>query len=111
MLCADLVEVEWSEEGRPWRRRIGNLEDISLSGACLQFDVPVPLGTPVKIYCSNRLLSGEVRYCVFREVGYFIGVEFDEGCQWSRRIFRPRHMLDPRKLIARAASRLGVQAR
>jgi hypothetical protein len=106
MLCADLVEVEWREQGGLWRRDVANLEDISGSGACLQFAAPILLGTQVKIYCPTGLLCGDVRYCVFREEGYFIGVQFDGGSQWSLRNFRPRHMLDPRTLIARAVSQL-----
>ena len=109
MLCADLVEVEWRESTGPHRRDVANLEDISASGACLQLDVPLALGAQVTIYCPNRLLGGRVRYCIFREVGYFVGVEFDRGYHWRRRDFRPRHMLDPRRLIARAASRLAAR--
>ena len=44
-------------------------------------------------------LAGRVRYCVFREIGYFVGVEFDPGCKWSQRSFKPLHLLDPRRLV------------
>jgi hypothetical protein len=50
-------------------------------------------------------LVGIVRYCVFREIGYFLGVEFEDGCRWSQRHFRPQHLLDPRKLVIRAVNR------
>ncbi len=106
MLCADLVEVEWKDKTGRTRRNVANLEDISLAGACLQFDTPIPLQTIVHITYPNGELSGTVRYCVFREIGYFAGVEFEPGSKWSERHFRPQHMLDPRRLVARAISRM-----
>jgi hypothetical protein len=46
-----------------------------------------------------------VRYCVYRDIGYFLGVEFEPGFRWSVRMFRPQHLLDPRRLVSRAISR------
>ncbi len=106
MLCADLVDVRWKDPTSRTRRVVANLEDISLSGACLQMDRPIPLNTPVRISYPNGELSGQVRYCVFREIGYFIGVEFDPGCRWSQRDYRPQHLLDPRRLVGRTVNRL-----
>jgi hypothetical protein len=103
MLCADLVDVRWkdAETGRS-HRMVANLEDISLSGACIQTDRPVPLKTSVRIYYPGGALTGVVRYCVYREIGYFMGIEFGNGCRWSKEQFRPQHMLDPRRLIPRS---------
>jgi hypothetical protein len=102
LLCADLVDVEWKDPNGRIRRSVANLEDISLSGACLQVERPVPLGTPFRIAYPSGMLMGKVRYCVFREIGYFLGVEFEPGHRWSQRQFRPQHLLDPRRLITRA---------
>jgi hypothetical protein len=102
MLCADLVDLEWKDQNGRTRRCVANLEDISLSGACLQNEKPVPLNTAVKITYPGGELTGKIRYCVYREIGYFLGVEFDPGCRWSQKQFRPQHMLDPRKLANRA---------
>ncbi len=101
MLCADLVDVEWRDKTGRTRRTVANLEDISLSGACLQMDVPVTLHTHVRISYPGGELLGRVRYCVFREIGYFLGVEFDPGSKWSQEEFQPMHLLDPRRLVAR----------
>jgi hypothetical protein len=106
MLCADLVDVHWKDQAGRSRHSVANLEDISLSGACLQVDKPVPLGTPMRIGYPNGELTGKVKYCVFREIGYFLGIEFEQGQRWSQRHFRPQHMLDPRRLVNRAAARL-----
>ncbi|MBV8847520.1 MAG: PilZ domain-containing protein [Bryobacterales bacterium] len=106
MLCADLVEIEWKDLNGRRRREMANLEDISLSGACIQIERPVPLGTPMRIHYPSGELTGTVQYCVFREIGYFLGIEFNPGNRWSQRAFRPQHLLDPRKLVARVTHRI-----
>lgn len=110
MLCADLVDIQWKDPNDRKRRGVANLEDISLSGACLQVDKPVPLGANIHITYPSGELSGKVKYCVFRDIGYFLGVEFDEGCRWSQEQFRPQHLLDPRRLVSRTLSRYREEA-
>jgi len=109
MLCADLVDVDWKDQSGRTRHGVANLEDISLSGACLQVDRPIPLGTPIHISYPGGELTGKVKYCVFREIGYFLGVEFNDGCRWSQRSFRPQHLLDPRRLVTRTLTRLKAE--
>lgn len=110
LLCADLVEVEWKDKGRRLRRAVANLEDISLSGACLQLDTSIPLHTNVRITYPGGELAGHIRYCIYREIGYFIGVQFDAGCKWSQRHFKPMHLFDPRRLVARSVGRASEDA-
>ena len=107
MLCADLVDFQWKDANGRKRRGVANLEDISLSGACLQVDRPVPLGSPIHISYPSGELKGVVKYCVFRDIGYFLGIEFEEGVRWSQSSYRPQHLLDPRRLMAQASSGLG----
>ena len=106
LLCADMVDLCWKDKGGRLKKSLANLEDISLSGACLQLDVPVPLKTPVTIFHPKGELAGRVKYCVFREIGYFLGVEFDEDSKWSQRHFKPQHLLDPRRLVMRSVNRV-----
>jgi hypothetical protein len=106
LLCADMVDVCWKDKGGRARKSVANLEDISLSGACLQLDGPIPLQTPVRIAHAKGELAGIVRYCVFRDIGYFIGVEFESDSRWSLRQFRPQHLLDPRRLVLRTLHRM-----
>ncbi|MGD1092071.1 MAG: PilZ domain-containing protein [Bryobacteraceae bacterium] len=106
MLCADLVDVKWKDQTGRTRRGVANLEDISLSGACLQVDRPVALGTNFQISYPSGELVGKVKYCVFREIGYFLGIEFEDGSRWSQRHYRPQHLLDPRRLVNRVTNRL-----
>lgn len=105
MLCADLVQVQWRDKPGRLRHSVANLEDISLSGACLQLEGPLPRETVVTIKYSKGELSGKVQYCLYREIGYFIGIQFEPGCKWSQRRFKPQHMLDPRRLVERTARR------
>ena len=105
LLCAELVELVWQSEPGKQRRSIANLEDISLSGACVQIEKEVPTGTPVAINYGDGELSGTVRYCTFRELGYFLGIELNENSRWSSQHYKPQHLLDPRELVERAVLR------
>jgi hypothetical protein len=110
LLCAELVEITWTDKsGRP-RRKIANLEDISLSGICLQVETGVPEGTLLSMRYGDGELVGTVRYCAFRDAAHFLGVRFEEGCRWSTQHFRPQHLLDPRELVDRAIRRRESEA-
>lgn len=99
MLCADLIDVYWMDKSGRSRSALANLEDISLSGACIQMDNSVPLETLLRLAHSKTEMRGRVRYCVFRDIGYFLGIDFEPGCRWTRDRFRPKHLLDPRALV------------
>ena len=103
LLCADLVDVRWKDKSGRLKKTVANLEDISLSGACLQMDSPIPLETRVSLSHAKGELQGIVRYCVYREIGYFVGLKFEDGSKWSQRLFRPQHLLDPRRLVLRTS--------
>jgi hypothetical protein len=101
MMCADMVEVCWSERSGKLRSAIALLEDISASGACLQLEIPVPLGVEIRWNSPRQEFKGSVRYCVYREIGYFVGVEFEPSSRWSRKTFTPQHLLDPQTLVGK----------
>jgi PilZ domain len=98
LLCAELVEISWQDGDHRTQRRVANLEDISLRGICLHIEKPIPEGTELLVRHDRGQLKGYVRYCKFREMGYFLGVEFDDGCCWSTEDFQPEHLLDPRTI-------------
>jgi hypothetical protein len=106
MLCADLVDVRWKEKSGRSRRAIANLEDISLSGVCLQLETQIPSGAIVRVSYPKGEFSGVVRYCMYKEIGYFVGIQFETGCKWSKNSFKPLHLLDPRSLAKKAPHRL-----
>src|SRR5579862_43030 len=94
MLCADMVEAAWVVPEGSSQRGSALLEDISPSGACLQFESPIPLGAQLTWTCRGQEFAGLVQYCIFREIGYFVGVKFDAASKWSRRTYKPHHLLD-----------------
>jgi hypothetical protein len=98
MLCADLVKIEWRDKGGSHHTVVANLEDISLSGACLQLEEDVPLQSIVTMTHEKATYEGRVRYCIFKDIGYFLGVEFEPGYRWTAKEFKPMHLLDPRRL-------------
>jgi len=98
MLCSELVTVQWVDSAGRDCMATAVLEDISPSGACLQFEVAVSEGTQLSIAVPGMVLPGQARYCRFRDAGYFTGVRFDGDCQWSAARYRPQHLLDPRSL-------------
>ena len=81
---------------------VGLLEDISASGACLQLESAVPLGVEIVWKSPKQQFSGRVRYCVYREIGYFVGVELDSSSRWSKKAFKPQHLLDLQLLLEKA---------
>src|SRR5437764_1431029 len=99
MLCADMVDVRWKERSGKQKKTTALLEDISSSGACLQMEAPIPLGVEIGWDSPKQFFSGYVRYCVYREIGYFVGVEFGEATKWSKQAYTPQHLLDLEKLV------------
>ena len=102
MMCADMVEVFWRDDAGKQCHAMALLEDIAASGACLQFETPVPAGAVVEWHSPKLEFRGTVRYCKYREIGYFAGVEFIASSKWSKSAYRPRHLFDPRRLERKA---------
>jgi hypothetical protein len=98
MLCADLVKIEWRDKNGTKQSLVANLEDISASGACLQMEAEIPLQSVVSVSYENGNFQGKVRYCLFKDIGYFVGIEFEPGYRWNAKQFKPMHLLDPRRL-------------
>jgi hypothetical protein len=103
LMCADMVEVQWKEDAGKVCTCTGLLEDISPSGACLQLDSPLALDKALVIQYRKGRLEGSVCYCFFKDIGYWVGVQFTSKKKWSKKDFRPKHLLDPRKLMAKNA--------
>jgi hypothetical protein len=101
MLCADMVEVCWRDQAGRTRKATGLLEDISACGACLQMETAVPLEAEIHWESPQQAFAGRVRYCVYREIGYFVGVEFEPESRWSKETYKPQHLLDLQRLMER----------
>jgi hypothetical protein len=102
MMCADRVEVFWRDDMGKQCHAMALLEDIAASGACFKFETPVPAGAVVEWHSPKLEFRGTVRYCKYREIGYFAGVEFIASSKWSKSAYRPRHLFDPRRLERKA---------
>jgi hypothetical protein len=100
MLCADMVELHWTDSGGNDCCVMALLEDISPSGACLQLETAVPLNAEVHWRSPKQEFSGHVRYCVYREIGYFLGVVFEPTSKWSKKTYKPQHLLDLKRLMS-----------
>jgi len=94
LLCADIVFVCWADPAGRTRRANALLEDISVHGAGLLIEIDLPPGTEVALEHAQMHMRGTVRYCVYREFGYCVGIEFQAGSEWSRSQSTPKHMLD-----------------
>lgn len=94
-LCADLVRVSWREEEKDdIQTSHAVLEDISARGVCVQMEQPVPEGTKVQAHLGSHDFEGQVCYCSFQQIGYFIGVNFDDQARWNRHVYEPSHLTD-----------------
>ena len=99
MMCADVVQASWRDPDGREQHADGLLEDISALGACLQFEMAVPVGVTLHVACPKQEFVGEVRYCHYREIGYFVGLQFEAQSQWSRKVYKPRHLLGLQQLV------------
>ena len=105
MLCADIVELRWQDAAGRLRRDRALLEDIALHGACLHLEAPLPLDTAIVIEHPKARMEAVVRYCVYRDIGYFVGVQFTAGSEWSTARFTPKHLLDLERLVMRGVKK------
>lgn len=102
LLCAHLVGLRPSGPGGARRGVTAVLEDISSSGACVQVEEAAAVGAAMTLVIGRHTFPATVRYCIFRETGYFIGLQFSSGIRWSRERVIPEHLLDPREVKGRA---------
>ena len=92
-LCADLVKIQWAPESGPTRSEWAILEDISPSGACLEVEAYILPDTIVSLQFATDQCQARVKYCRFDQVKYLLGVHFEQGYRWSRRRFKPDHLI------------------
>ncbi len=92
-LCAELLQICWEDEIGTARLESVSLEDISSSGLCLGTEMPIAPGTKLAIKYPKGEYQGTVRYCRADQAGYLVGVRFNPGYSWSRRQFRPAHLI------------------
>jgi hypothetical protein len=110
LLCADLVEIRWSDKTGEPHSEIANIEWISAHGASLVLELGLPPGTPLQLRTPRGDFDAAVRDCRHEpDFGFALRVELMNKSRWSQRGFRPRHLFDPRGLERRAAARNRIQ--
>ena len=101
--CSDLIKVRIEDLGGAPAEVIANLEDISPSGACVQFEHAVQPGARLCLRLGQHNFHGCVMHCTHNEIGYFVGVRFDAGRKWTRQAYEPKHLVDPARVAARGS--------
>ena len=101
--CSDLIQVRIEIAGSEPMEVTANLEDIAPSGASVLFEQAVPAGARLCLALGRHKFRGQATHCTRNEIGYFVGVRFDAERKWSRKIYEPQHLLDPARVVARAA--------
>ena len=93
--CSELVTVQLKTKGG-WGRAIpALLDEIAPVSAAVLLERRPPNGVLLKLNCGECEFRGKVRSCDYRpKLGYYAGVDFDPGCQWSVDKFEPKHLLD-----------------
>ncbi len=98
-MCADLIEAEWRDSRGRLRTITALLEDISPIGVCVQLETAIPVGVIAVLDLRGVATRAMVRYCEWREIGYFAGLTFTPGSRWSVEQFQPQHLTDPRTFL------------
>ncbi len=108
-LCADLVRLDWFVRGESGEDNLRTeqvlLEDISPLGGCVQMDEPVEPGSTVMLTVGGTPFYGYIRYCVFRDDAYFVGLRFSNETIWSAVKVTPHHLTSLRQPYERAHPR------
>jgi hypothetical protein len=100
-MCADLLQVRWTDDKGRNRAEVAVLEDISTTGVCLKLEHPVREQTEVSLHYPNGKYAGKVKYCKLLRTEFLIGIAFDEGYRWSKADFVPSHLLELPPLITK----------
>jgi hypothetical protein len=93
-LCAEIITIRWTDNDGCTRSEVATLEDISARGACVQLEQSIPLETKVSLHNPKSEYTGTVKYCIYREFGYLLGIAFDDGYRWSKTDYQPSHLLE-----------------
>ena len=80
---ADPVDLRWQDQAGQIQQGLAQLTDISPSGASVQAQRPLRMGTILTLHYQNEDLPATVRHCVKRGTVYVLGVEFRGGYRWS----------------------------
>jgi len=92
--CADVITIRWTDDTGQHRSEEAILDDISPVGACIGLDEGIAPETKVSLHYPKGKYEGKIKYCRYFELGYFLGVAFDEGYRWSKKDFEPSFFVE-----------------
>jgi len=75
------VEISWLDQNGAVETARGLLRDLSRSGARIQVDRAIRVGTALQITVREYKLSARVLYCVRTPSDFLLGVELDPDSQ------------------------------
>jgi PilZ domain len=93
-LCAEFIQISWTDDEGQSRSELATLEDISPTGACIQLEFPIPAETEVALHYPKGRYRGTIKYSALEKTGYIHGTEFHEPDRWSKDDFEPSHLLE-----------------
>jgi hypothetical protein len=101
MLCSEILNLHLcSTEGRERDVKV-NLEEIWSTGAILLADERIPPLTSLWFAGGDSEFRGQVvTQTLSKGLGYFIEMQFEPGCAWSERQYRPKHLFNPLVALA-----------
>jgi len=93
-MCAQLLTLCWTDKNGHSQSELVGLEDIAATGACIRLEQAIPADTPVSLQYPSGKYEGKVKYCLIDEIGYFLGISFNDESRWSKDDFEPAHILE-----------------
>jgi len=103
LLCADLIDVHWTDKSGRSHTALANLEDISISGPAANGHARAPRDHAAHGHPKTEF-AGRVRYCVSaRPATSWRAVR--ARFPLDPAVLPPKHLLDPRRLVALSVKR------
>lgn len=78
-----LVEASWDETGS-LKRIPARMEDRSVSGACIQVNTPIGVGSKLMIQWRFDQFSGITKYCRSEGREFLVGIQRDKSSVTNR---------------------------
>jgi hypothetical protein len=92
-LCSHLVALK-NNSRAPAVNLFANLEEIWATGAVLEAEEPVDVGTNLELRGGAATFVGHIVQVERHELGWRLEVEFSSMTPWSVEKFAPQHLLD-----------------
>ncbi len=72
----DNVDLRWKDQDGQMQHGVGQMAEISSSGASVRAQRPLRIGTALSLGYQSAEFPGTVRHCMKRGEFYYLGIEF-----------------------------------